>query len=330
MPKKICDGKILPLPCWIRIFGGWVLFWICSGGLFGASFLSAFAADTSAPVHGLWVWGTLYVLEAPRGAEKLRNFCQSEGISEVYVSISGRGGPSTAFGGGSEDSQFANLIALLHQSSIRVEALFGSADSDQPGKPREKLLDHVRGIVQFNQKHPKDPFDGIHLDVEPQQRPENYGPDNRAFLPALVDTYRAVRILAEPARMTVNADIPAKVLKGDLGERKMLLSALPRFTLMLYELSSPNDGENAEKKAGKLRKASQEFFDMAYQGLGDPNLAPNLASNLAKMGIALRTPDYGELLPRMLESLDDTHRTNPHYLGWARHSYNDSLKALGN
>jgi hypothetical protein len=59
---------------------------------------------------------------------------------------------------------------------------------------------------------------------------------------------------------------------------------------------------------------------MAYGGLGEPNLA--------KMVIALRTPDYGELLPQTLKILDDANRTNPHYLGWARHSYNDYLKEV--
>jgi len=43
--------------------------------------------------------------------------------------------------------------------------------------------------------------------------------------------------------------------------------------------------------------------------------------------IGLRTPDYGELLPEMLKAVDDANRTDPHYLGWARHSYNDYLKA---
>jgi hypothetical protein len=41
------------------------------------------------------------------------------------------------------------------------------------------------------------------------------------------------------------------------------------------------------------------------------------------MAIALRTADYGKLLPQMLQALDDANTTNPHYLGWARHSYND-------
>jgi hypothetical protein len=273
----------------------------------------AFAQAPSGPVHGLWVWKSPTVLGAPRGAESLLDFCKSQGINEVYVSISARSEAG-------EESQLAQLIKLLHRSSIRVEALLSSADADEAGKHRDTLLDHVRGIVQFNQKHSADRFDGIHLDVEPQQRPENKGTGNLRFVPGLADAFRAVRALAEPAGMTVNADIQNKLLKGDLSERKMLLSAVPRVTLMMYELSSPGDGESAEQQAEKVQKSSQKFLDMAYGGLGDDR-------KLAKMAIALRTPDYGELLPQMLKKLDDTNRANPHYLGWARHSYNDYLNA---
>ena len=60
--------------------------------------------------------------------------------------------------------------------------------------------------------------------------------------------------------------------------------------------------------------------DRAYADLPDPNLA--------KMVIGLRTPDYGELLPRMLNTLDEANRENQRYGGWARHSYNDYLKAV--
>jgi len=41
------------------------------------------------------------------------------------------------------------------------------------------------------------------------------------------------------------------------------------------------------------------------------------------MPFALCTPDYGDLLPQMLKKLDDANGANSHYLGWARHSYND-------
>jgi hypothetical protein len=273
--------------------------------------VSAFARAAPALVHGLWVWKSAAVLEAPRGAERLLDFCQSEGINEVYVSVSARSEAS-------EENQLAHLIALLHGSEIRVESLLSSTDADEPGKHRETLLERVRTIVQFNQKHPTERFDGIHLDVEPQQRPENKGAGNLRFLPGLADAFRTVRTVAEQDGMTVNADIQNKLLKGDLGERKMLLSAVPRVTLMMYELSRPGDGETVEQQAEKVEKASRKFLDLAYDGLGD--------RNLAKMAIALRTPDYGELLPQMLKNLDDANRTNPHYLGWARHSYNDDLK----
>jgi hypothetical protein len=261
-------------------------------------------------VHGLWVWKSQSVLESPRAAETLRDFCQSQGINEVYVSVSTR---NTA----SDDERLARLIAVLHRSNIRVEALLSSENADEGGKHLDKLLDHVGQIIRFNQHEP-DRFDGIHLDIEPQQRPENKGPGNLRFLPGLVEAYRAVRTRAAAAHMPVNADIQNKLLKGDATQRRMLLAALPRLTLMLYEVSNSGDGDSAAQKAAKIRAASQKFLDMAYDGLDDPNLA--------KMIIALRTPDYGDLLPEMLKTLDDAHRTNPHYVGWARHSYNDYLE----
>ena len=55
-----------------------------------------------------------------------------------------------------------------------------------------------------------------------------------------------------------------------------------------------------------------------HEGMGD--------QKLAEMVIALRTADYGELLPRMLRTLDEANGNNPRYRGWARHSYNDTLQ----
>ena len=294
--SALTAGRLLPGVLWTGI--------LC--GLFSPS---ADAADHPL-VHGLWVWKGPSVVEAPRGAESLRDFCRSAGINQVYISVSQHGDMS-----GIEN--FSHLIDLLHTSNIQIEALLSSEDADEPGQHREKLLDHVRRVVQFNQRHPQGRFDGIHLDLEPQQRAENKGAGNLRFLPGLVDAYRAVRALAEPAGLAVDADIQNKLLKGNSGERELLLSSLPRFTLMLYELSSPDDGESIEQKTEKLRTTSQKFLGMAYEDLRD--------NRLASMVIGLRTPDYGKWLPKMLDALDEANRGNPHYEGWARHSYNDSL-----
>ena len=261
------------------------------------------------PAHGLWVWKTAPVLAGPNAAEALQDFCRSGGVDEVYVSVTTPVEPSLA-------SRVEHLINVLHRSNIRVEALLSSENADEPGKHRDVFLERVRAVLEFNHRH-SGKFDGIHLDIEPQQRPENKGAGNLRFLPGLADAYHAARTLADREQLTVDADIQSKLLKGDLAQRRMLLTSLPRLTLMLYELSSPSDGKSTPEKLEKLRNAGREFLDMAYQGLG--------GQNLAKISIALRTPDYGGLLPSMLQSLDEAFRTNPHYGGWARHSYNDEL-----
>jgi hypothetical protein len=278
--------------------------------LFLSILLSALASSAVAQVHGLWVWKGPSLLEQPGAAGSLRQFCLAQGINEIYISVAG-------IGSDPQDRNFASLISELHKSHIRVEALISSTEADEPGKHRDKLLEHVRSIIHFNQTHPHANFDGVHLDIEPQQRPENKGPGNLHFLPGLADAYRAACAVAEPAHLTVNADIQNKLLKGDLQQRRMLLTSVPRVTLMLYELSHPDDGETPQQQTEKLRDASQKFFQMAYDGLG--------SANAAKMSIALRTPDYQSLLPSMLQSLDAANANNPHYLGWARHSYNDTL-----
>jgi hypothetical protein len=271
---------------------------------------SAAYAQNKALSHGLWVWKGPATLAAPNGAENLRDFCRSQSINEVYISIPTTPDPEA-------DRHFAHAIEILHRANIRVEALLSSTDADGLGKHRDKLLDHVREVIQFDQSHRGASFDGLHLDIEPQQRPENKGEGNLGFLPNLVDAYRAVLSLAEPAHLSVNADIQNKLLKGDVPQRRMLLTSLPGFTLMLYELSSPGDGQSAEQQMEKLRAASAKYLDMAYEGVRE--------TNVATMAIGLRTPDYGDQLPAMLRSLDAANGANAHYAGWSRHSYNDTL-----
>jgi hypothetical protein len=261
------------------------------------------------PVHGLWVWKTPTILDLPVRGEALRDFCRSHKINEVYLSFSSQNG------GAAEQQEIQKLIALLHKSHIRVEALLSSTDADEPGKHRDELMAHVSEVVSFNREHAKDRFDGIHLDIEPQQRQENKGPGNLVFLPNLLDAYSGVRTVAEQNQMTVNADIPNKFLKGNLNQRRALMSSLPRLTLMLYELSSPNDGQSNAAQEDKLRQASENYIQMAYQGLS--------GGNLAKLAIGLRTPDYGQQLAAMLKVVQDALSANPNYLGWAWHSYND-------
>jgi hypothetical protein len=272
--------------------------------------IHAQAAD--APIHGLWVWKTSTILVTPGSAEALRDFAKAHEINEVYVSVSSRD-PLTA------GSATVELLKMLHQSAIRVEALLDSIDADKAGAPREALLAKARAIVAFNATQTAATrFDGIHLDVEPQQRAENKGPGNLQFLPGLIDAFRDVHVIAGPVHLTVNADVANKVLKADAAQRRAMLTSVDRVTLMLYELSSPNDGKSPESKVEKLQHAAERYLDMTYDGLNDGHLAP--------MVIGLRTADYTDRMPAMLATLQAQQSKNAHYTGWAWHCYNDLFK----
>jgi hypothetical protein len=102
-------------------------------------------AENGSLVHGLWVWNSQVVLAEPRGAEKLHDFSKAQQIHEVYVSVSAKYEPR-------EERELADLIGMMHGSGIRVEALLSSTDADEPGEHRDTLLEHIRMIVQFNDK----------------------------------------------------------------------------------------------------------------------------------------------------------------------------------
>jgi hypothetical protein len=96
---------------------------------------------------------------------------------------------------------------------------------------------------------------------------------------------------------------------------------------MLYELSSPGDGQSLEQQQEKLRAESKRYLAMAYDGLVDAGSGGARFDGVrfARIAIGLRTPDYGDRLPAMLKALEDANAGDPYYLGWARHSYNDML-----
>src|ERR1700688_3813076 len=108
-------------------------------------------------VHGVWVWRPPILLDLPARGETLRDFCRSNKINEVYLSFTSQNSAAP------EQQEIERLIGLLHKSHIRVEALLSGADADEPGKHRDKLMDHVNEVVTFNREHSHQRFDGFHL-----------------------------------------------------------------------------------------------------------------------------------------------------------------------
>jgi hypothetical protein len=247
-----------------------------------------------APVHGLWVRKTPILLDLPSRGEALRNFCRDNQINDVYLDFTSQNG------GSAEQQEIEKLINLLHHAHIRVEALLSSPDADQPGPHRDQLMNHVQEVLSYNKSHSHQRFDGIHLDIKPWDRQENKASGDLGFLPGLLDAYQSVRVIAEQNEMTVNADITPRLLKADLTQRRALMTSLPRLTLLQNEANG---------------STSAQSFQMAYQGLD--------SANLARMAIGLKYSTYHQQLAAKLADVQNLLSANPHYLGWAWHSYND-------
>jgi hypothetical protein len=64
----------------------WILYSLLVGSLPRWALAQATPQAAPAFVHGLWAWKSPTILEASRGADKLRDFCESAGINEAYVS----------------------------------------------------------------------------------------------------------------------------------------------------------------------------------------------------------------------------------------------------
>ena len=96
----------------------------------------------------------------------------------------------------------------------------------------------------------------------------------------------------------------------------MLLFALSRLTLMLYELSSLGN-EKPRRQRLKTPEGKPKILDMAYQGVGN--------RDTAKMGIALRSPDYEGYLPSCsVFRRHASQRPAPPWMGG--HAYNGIVK----
>ncbi|MGA8443103.1 MAG: hypothetical protein WB762_06790 [Candidatus Sulfotelmatobacter sp.] len=70
------------------------------------------AAQAAAPVHGLWAWKGPSIVATTGGIEHLRDFCSSEGVNEIYISVSSHGKLL--------EGDFPKLIDVLHRSGVRV------------------------------------------------------------------------------------------------------------------------------------------------------------------------------------------------------------------
>lgn len=245
-------------------------------------------ATVASHVRGLWVWGAAARLAEADGASTLLATCEELGITEVYLGVTERV---------LADARLPDLMSALAHQGIRVEALMGDAVWYRP-ESRPSMIALIERVAAYNARFPSARFEGLHLDVEPHQIPENKA--SRGWVPALVETLREADTAGARHGLEVSADLPRFILQGP--HRKEIARAVARVFVMLYELRDRSEGALAEASQRVLR----DVFD----------------ANPAERGrivVGLQATDYPSDLAQMLRVVDGANGPSAHYGGWAVH-----------
>jgi hypothetical protein len=234
----------------------------------------------------MWVWSTKSRLGEPTGTETLLGSCRRAGLNEVYLSVGA---------GALDDPRLPALMGALHGAHLRVEALMGEAAWYRPGN-RAAMFATIEAVAAYDRRNPGASFDGIHLDVEPHQLPENR--NNHQFVPVLAEALAEASALAATHHLTSSADLPRFAL-DEAGPA--FARAVERPFVMLYQLR--------DRSPAWLMKASGSVVDHTFQGLD--------ARQAGRIVIGLRVEDYPTDLEAMVGALDLEQRAR--YGGWAIH-----------
>jgi hypothetical protein len=246
------------------------------------------AATTAAiaSTHGMWVWRTLFHLNAGASSPLVAT-AKTAGVTEVYLAVDKKI---------MADKRLPAFIATLQKAGLRVSALMGDATWYQPAQ-QANMLSMVDSVGAFNAANPNSRFTGVHFDIEPHQLPQNKG--SRAYLPALADTIRMGRDRAMKYAMDCAADLPRFAIDDSPQTRHAFAGAVPRLFLMLYELK--------DKGTPALTAAATSTTNNEYQS--EPG---------GMLVIGVSVDDYPNVATN-LRALDAAKPGGAHYGGWAIH-----------
>ena len=212
---------------------------------------AASAAGVTGPVkrnpkRGVYVWRAAPLLSETERGTQLR-VMRSLGIDRILLSFTADEIKEITASPGA----IRSLLATLSREGIKCELLLGDPEWLRPEK-REGLFDIVRKLSVF-------PFDGIHLDIEPDSLPNAEG--RRAELLSLLsETVRGVGALTP---LAVAISIHPRYLEGDLGNRFAKLFSPADLSYIAPMIYSSDYKKVAERGSAILRRFPQYRFRFA-------------------------------------------------------------------
>ncbi|MFH0799829.1 MAG: hypothetical protein V2A66_06570 [Pseudomonadota bacterium] len=171
--------------------------------------LAAGSQTSRALGKGMWLWETDKITGSPAEMEKLKNFCVSQGITDLFVQI-----PYEAKQDGNawsiawNSSKVKPLIALLHRTGIRIHALDGDPKYALT-KYHGRIIALIKEIIRYNETaSANEHFDGVRYDNEPYLLPGFGGVQRESILKQYLDLLGQLKSLTASAKLELGVDIP--------------------------------------------------------------------------------------------------------------------------
>jgi len=251
--------------------------------------------------YGSYVWN--YALDWP--VSQFLDQCQQLGVRRILLSLSAAQIDSIA----ANSRPIDQLLDHAHQQGIRVELLLGDPDWILPAQ-RAKLLTILQRLHHID-------FDGLHLDIEPDQL-ENTALTGKNRLTAWLDTIRQAKTMT---RWPVGVSIHPRYLDeqqsfGVCVACQLKQSGTSEVTVMFYT-------RNLTNITSTLQKAMQKHTDLIFslaQSL-EPELEPLnsyarqstdiFQQSMKMLETQLNAPNFGGIIIQSWQDMQGYFHENP-------------------
>jgi len=211
---------------------------------------------------GMWVWHREEVVD-PATRERLLEFCQTYGITRIFVQVRFLPGPDGRTSLATPEAWHA-LLTDAGRAGIEVEALDGGNEMGF-AENRADTLAKLDAVLAFHRAQPADArFVGIRYNIEPYTSARWRAGEIQAVMREFLETATALRAAvraADPA-LTISHDIPAfydgqdkYILRFDGAEKNFHrhIQDLADFIgLMSYRTQATGPNSVAAISAGEL------------------------------------------------------------------------------
>ncbi len=184
--------------------------------------------------HATWVWNTAQTLADDAQQQRLVQFCQTEGLTQVFLSIN-----REIMSSAQSTNILQTTITRLHQNAISVSALIGDPMWIFPSK-RNHLIAGLDFIIEYNRRvEVGATFDMLHLDIEPHTLPA-WKKEKPELLRRLLETIIQIKVAlkSQNTALPIGIDLPTFYHKVDVQALREIISNVSSVTLMAYKRKS--------------------------------------------------------------------------------------------